>query len=167
MGRGSAGRFIRGLSGSQGAWRMDGWMEGGMRDRARGLVPAPGDRGDGTATGLTLWGCPRHLLAGCRETGLKTGELGLLGRRERRAGTARAVTLAPVGNSLKSNRRAQLVSPAPLSCRRIITKTPQFCPGVMGPPLAPGQTLPRAVETGLFSPRILFPAAQRAILAGV
>jgi len=132
-----------------------------MRDSTRGLTLVPSDHRDGTSTGWALWGHPPcHLLARCRETGLKIGGLGLLGECERQAGTAHADTLGPVGNSLKSSRQAQLIPVSALRHGRITIKTPQFCPGVMGPSLAPGQSLPRAVEKGLVSPRILFPATQ-------
>lgn len=69
---------------------------------------------------------------------------------------------------LKPNHWAQLIPPpnTPKLCQSN-HNLPQFCPGVMGPSLAPGQTLPRVVETGLFPPKIEFPASQWAILAGV
>lgn len=142
------------------------WMEGGMEGCRTELVDScrhPGTAGMAPPPAQPFGTAPRHLLAGCREMGLKIGKLGLSGQRERQAGCH----ISRCRKQPDIQLPGVAYPPAPLSCGSILIKTPQFCPRVMGPSLAPGQTLPRAVEPGWFSTRILFPAAQRAILAGV
>lgn len=96
--------------------------------------------------------------------GLKIGELGPLGWCE----TGRHGTRTHVSScSLKPNQQAQLIPPSASKFWQSNHRKPQFCARGVGPSLAPGQTLPRAVETGLFSPGMSFPGAQRAIPAGV
>lgn len=90
---------------------MDGWRDGGREGCGTVHVGSrwhPETAGMAPPQAWLFGAAPCHLPAGCRETGLKVGELGLLGWHERWAGTARVVTLAPVGNSLKPNHRAQL-----------------------------------------------------------
>lgn len=64
-----------------GRWMDGGWMDGGwMQDGARGFTLVPrGRRGWHDHCLSSLRPSPHHLLVGCRETGLKIGELGLLG----------------------------------------------------------------------------------------
>lgn len=58
------------------------WMErrdGGMQDGARGLVPAPGDRRDGTTNNPALWDCPPSPSGRMQGNGVKNRETGTVG----------------------------------------------------------------------------------------
>lgn len=78
---------------------------------------------------------PCHLPAGHRVKNRGTGAVGMVWKTSR---------VSSCKEQPETQHQAQFKCPAPLSCGRIIIKTPQFVPGVTRPSLVPGHSLARA-----------------------
>lgn len=97
---------------------MDEWRDGWVQNRTCGLMS--GTMGTTLPPARLFRATP---LIEIQENKVKTGGLGLLGRCERYSRCSHS------RKQPEPNHRKQCVPPLPLSCGRIIVKTPSFAPG--------------------------------------